>query len=54
MHLPPQAAGPDRHLVTNHSDKPTTRKPRTSAKLKPQSSPLLAHRKRNARPKAGR
>ncbi len=45
MHLPPQAAGPDRSQFSYNMQKQTPEKPRSSAELKPQSPSLITEKR---------
>ncbi|EAO6910659.1 replication protein [Salmonella enterica] len=53
MHLPPQAAGPDRSQFSYNMQKQPPEKPRSSAELKPQSPPLITEKRGRPRPKGG-
>ncbi|HAH3071606.1 TPA: replication protein [Escherichia coli] len=45
MHLPPQAAGPDRSHFSYNIQTQTPEKPRSSAELKPQSPYLITEKR---------
>ena len=53
MHLPPQAAGPDRSQFSYNMQKQPPEKPRSSAELKPQSPSLITEKRGRPRPKGG-
>lgn len=53
MHLPPQAAGPDRSQFSYNMQKQTPEKPRSRAELKPQSPSLITEKRGRPRPKGG-
>ncbi|EED6476766.1 hypothetical protein AAL37_22860 [Salmonella enterica subsp. enterica serovar Typhimurium] len=51
MHLPPQAAGPDRSHFSYNTQKQPPEKPRTSAELEPQSPSLITEKRPRPGPK---
>ncbi len=53
MHLPPQAAGPDRSQFSYNMQKQTPEKPRSSAEPKPQCPSLITEKRGRPRPKGG-
>lgn len=53
MHLPQQAAGPDRSQFSYNMQKQTPEKPRSSAELKPQSPFRITEKRGRPRPKGG-
>ncbi|ECQ3939338.1 replication protein [Salmonella enterica] len=53
MHLPPQAAGPDRSHFSYNTQIQSPRKPQSSAEPKPQSPSLITEKRRRPRPKGG-
>lgn len=53
MHLPPQAAGPDRSHFSYKTQRQPPEKPRSRAELKPQSPSLITKKQGRPRPKGG-
>ena len=53
MHLPPQAAGPNRSHFSYNTQRQPPEKPRSGAELKPQSPSLITEKRRRPRPKGG-
>ncbi len=53
MHLPPQAAGPDRSHFSYNTQIQPPEKPQSSAELKPQSPSLTTEKRGRPRPKGG-
>ncbi|EEW0701747.1 replication protein [Escherichia coli] len=53
MHLPPQAAGPDRSHFNYNTQIQPPGKPRSSAEPKPQSPSLITEKRGRPRPKGG-
>ncbi len=53
MHLPPQAAGPDRNLFSYNTQRQPPEKPLSCAELKPQNPTLITEKRRRPRPKGG-
>ncbi len=53
MHLPPQAAGPDRSHFSYNTQIQPPRKPRSNAEPKPQSPSLITEKRGRPRPKGG-
>ncbi|EFI4226675.1 replication protein [Escherichia coli] len=53
MHLPPQAAGPDRSHFSYNTQIQAPEKTRSRAELKPQSPSLITEKRRRPRPKGG-
>ncbi|EEW8309014.1 hypothetical protein D4692_22990 [Escherichia coli] len=51
MHLPPQAAGPDRSHFSYNTQKQPPEKPRSRAELKPQSHSLITEKRPRPGPK---
>ncbi|EEW2361395.1 replication protein [Escherichia coli] len=51
MHLPPQAAGPDRSHFSYNTQKQPPEKPRSSAEPKPQSPSLITEKRPRPGPK---
>ncbi|EAX1818178.1 replication protein [Salmonella enterica subsp. enterica serovar Reading] len=52
MHLPPQAAGPDRSHFSYNTQKQPSENPRSRAELKPQSPSLITEKPRRPGPQA--
>lgn len=53
MHLPPQAAGPDRSRFSYNMQTQTPEKPQLRAELKPQSPSPITEKRGRPRPKGG-
>ncbi|EFB4786146.1 replication protein [Escherichia coli] len=53
MHLPPQAAGPNRSHFSYNTQRQPPEKPRSRAELKPQSPSLITEKRGRPRPKGG-